>query len=291
MLEDDLGHPVPLERLPTRVLSLVPSLTEALAVTVPDRLIGATEWCTHPGGLDVPRVRGTKNPNHPAMARLRPDLVIANQEENRRVDVERLRAGGFTVWVTVIESVDQALRSMRRLFVEVLEVDEPAWLVASTVVWGHPPELPLPPWACEVSIDDVRELVSAAHELLPGVAIQIPPNLSDWWPELLRAGASDLGGLSANGDHISPEHPFPSPHQVRRTLQADGLALTERLCVYSPYIDADWLAQGVLDVIKARYWSFIPRRGSGRKSERLIRRDLVSGAVSKGRNGVVLSED
>ncbi len=142
MLEDDLGHPVPLERPPTRVLSLVPSLTEALAVTVPDRLIGATEWCTHPGGLDVPRVRGTKNPNHPAMARLRPDLVIANQEENRRVDVERLRAGGFTVWVTVIESVDQALRSMRRLFVEVLEVDEPAWLVASTVVWGHPPELP-----------------------------------------------------------------------------------------------------------------------------------------------------
>jgi FO synthase len=156
---------------------------------------------------------------------------------------------------------------------------------------GHHPELPLPPWACEVSIDDVRELVSAAHELLPGVAIQIPPNLSDWWPELLRAGASDLGGLSANGDHISPEHPFPSPHQVRRTLQADGLALTERLCVYSPYIDADWLAQGVLDVIKARYWSFIPRRGSGRKSERLIRRDLVSGAVSKGRNGVVLSEE
>jgi FO synthase len=156
---------------------------------------------------------------------------------------------------------------------------------------GHHPALPLPPWACEVSIDEVRELVGAAHELLPGVAIQIPPNLSDWWPDLLRAGASDLGGLSANGDHISPEHPFPSPHQVRRTLQADGLALTERLCVYSPYIDADWLAQGVLDVIKARYWSFIPRRGSGRKSERQIRRDLVSGAVSKGRNGVVLSEE
>ena len=36
----------------------------------------------------------------------------------------------------------------------------------------------------------------------------------------------------ANGDHISPEHPFPSPHQVRRRLAADGVALTERLCVY-----------------------------------------------------------
>ena len=47
-----------------------------------------------------------------------------------------------------------------------------------------------------------------------------------------RPGATDLGGLSANGDHISPEHPFPSPHQVRKALQADGYALTERLCVY-----------------------------------------------------------
>jgi ABC-type Fe3+-hydroxamate transport system substrate-binding protein len=140
-LDDDLGHPVALERPPTRLVSLVPSLTEALASSVPDRLIGATDWCVHPEGLDVARVRGTKNPDHPAIARLRPDLVIANQEENRRVDVERLRADGFAVWVTVIESVDQALESMRRLFVDVLEAGEPEWLVASTVAWGRPPDL------------------------------------------------------------------------------------------------------------------------------------------------------
>ncbi|MGD0981944.1 MAG: 7,8-didemethyl-8-hydroxy-5-deazariboflavin synthase subunit CofG, partial [Solirubrobacteraceae bacterium] len=97
---------------------------------------------------------------------------------------------------------------------------------------GRHPDLSFPAWACEVSIDDITELVGAAHELLPGVGIQVPPNLSDWWPGLVMAGASDLGGLSQNGDHISPEHPFPSPHQVRRRLQADGVALTERLCVY-----------------------------------------------------------
>ena len=85
---------------------------------------------------------------------------------------------------------------------------------------GRHPELPLPAWACEVTIDDVRELVERARELMPDVGIQVPPNLSDWWPELVAAGASDLGGLSANGDHISPEHPFPSPHQVRRRLAA-----------------------------------------------------------------------
>jgi len=156
---------------------------------------------------------------------------------------------------------------------------------------GRHPSLPLPEWACEVSIDEIRELVEYTRAELPDVGIQIPPNLSDSWPELVEAGASDLGGLSANGDHISPEHPFPSPHQIRKRLAEDGIALTERLCVYGRYIDQEWVAQGVLDVIAARFWSFIPRRGSGRRSDRVIRRDLVAGAIAKGRDGAVLSED
>ena len=107
----------------------------------------------------------------------------------------------------------------------------------------------------------MKRLVAATRELMPDVGIQIPPNLSDWWLDLVDAGATDLGGLSANGDHISPEHAFPSPHQVRKRLQPQGYALTERLCVYPQYIDPEWMEQGVLDVIKLKYWSFIPRRG------------------------------
>jgi FO synthase len=138
----------------------------------------------------------------------------------------------------------------------------------------------------------MKELIARARELMPDVGIQVPPNLADWWPQLVAAGATDLGGLSANGDHISPEHPFPSPHQVRKRLQADGVALTERLCVYPQYIDGDWLAQGVLDTIKLKYWSFIPRRGSGRTEPPApIRPELVSGAVEKGRDGLALSAD
>jgi len=154
------------------------------------------------------------------------------------------------------------------------------------------PSLPLPDWACAVSIEDMKRLIAEARRLLPDVGIQIPPNLADWWPELVAAGATDLGGLSANGDHISPEHPFPSPHQVRKQLQRDGVALTERLCVYPQYIDPKWIAPGVLDTIKARYWSFIPRRGSGRTEPPApIRADLVAGAVEKGRDGLALSAE
>ena len=84
----------------------------------------------------------------------------------------------------------------------------------------------------------------------------------------MEEGATDLGGLSANGDHISPEHPFPSVHRMRKQLAPRGYALTERLCVYPQYMDPEWIEQGVLDVVKLRYWSFIPRRGSGRREER-----------------------
>jgi FO synthase len=148
------------------------------------------------------------------------------------------------------------------------------------------PEVRAPEWSTPVTIEDMKRLVAVARELLPGVGIQVPPNLADWWPELVAAGATDLGGLSANGDHISPEHPFPSPHQVRKRLAADGAALTERLCVYPQYVDREWVAQGVLDAIKARYWSFIPRRGSGRQDAPFaIGAGLVGPAIERARDG------
>jgi FO synthase len=156
-------------------------------------------------------------------------------------------------------------------------------------VGGTPSSLPA--WATEVSIDDIKRLIRECKRLMPDVGIQVPPNLSDAWAELVEAGATDLGGLSANGDHISPEHAFPSPHEVRKGLAPKGYALTERLCVYPQYMDSEWMEQGVLDVIKLKYWSFIPRRGSGRRSEEVIDRHLAPKAIAKGRDGVELTED
>jgi FO synthase len=153
------------------------------------------------------------------------------------------------------------------------------------------PILDAPEWATPVSLDDLRTLVSETGRLLPDVGIQVPPNLSDWWPELVAAGATDLGGLSANGDHISPEHPFPSPAVVRKRLAADGYALSERLCVYPEYIDPEWISQPVLDVIKSTYWSFIPRRGSGRRAEVTVADDVAPRAVERASGGERLTAE
>ncbi|MFN8217982.1 MAG: 5-amino-6-(D-ribitylamino)uracil--L-tyrosine 4-hydroxyphenyl transferase CofH [Solirubrobacterales bacterium] len=152
-------------------------------------------------------------------------------------------------------------------------------------------EVPPPSWANPVSIAELKRLIAETRRLMPDVGIQVPPNLSDFWPELVEAGATDLGGLSANGDHISPEEPFPSPHQVRKELAPRGYALTERLCVYPQYMEPEWMEQGVLDVVKLKYWSFIPRRGSGRRSEETIDPGLAPEAIAKGREGAPLSED
>ena len=137
-LLDDLAYAVSFPGAPRRVVSLVPSITEALATTCPDRLVGATDWCTHPGGLAVQRVRGTKNPDLAAISTLQADLVVANKEENRELDVRRLRAAGIPVWVTDIETVPGALDSLGRLFSEVLDVGTPDWLAAARDEWAGP---------------------------------------------------------------------------------------------------------------------------------------------------------
>lgn len=134
---DDLGADPRLAAPPRRVVSLVPSLTEAVAVTAPDRLAGATDWCTHPPGLDLPRVGGSKYPSVAAVRALRPDLVLANVEENRREDVAALRAAGIPVWVTYPRTLDGALDSLARLLA-VVGCRRPAWLAEAAAAWVVP---------------------------------------------------------------------------------------------------------------------------------------------------------
>ncbi len=148
-----------------------------------------------------------------------------------------------------------------------------------------------PEWATQVTLEDMKRLISECHRLMPDVGVQVPPNLSSWWTELVEAGATDLGGLSSNGDHISPEHPFPTPHKVRKAMRAKNIALTERLCVYAKYIDPEWLSQTVLDVVKMKYWSFIPRRSSGRRSVGIVPNMVASKVIEKSRKGAALDQE
>ncbi|QIQ05648.1 helical backbone metal receptor [Streptomyces liangshanensis] len=136
-----------------RVVSLVPSLTEAVAVGAPGLLVGATDWCVHPAGLDVVRIGGTKNPDVAAIAALRPDLVIANEEENRAPDLAALRAAGLDVMVTEVRSLDQAFAELERVLLAGCGLTAPPrWLDDARAAWAAPPSAPYPPRTAVVPV-------------------------------------------------------------------------------------------------------------------------------------------
>lgn len=202
---DDLGVPVPVPRLARRVVSLVPSLTESVAVTRPEALVGATIWCTHPGDLDVPRVRGTKNPDLAAITRLKPDIVLANQEENRRVDVERLRAAGVPVWVTVIRTLDEAFASLRMMFAVALGWPLPSWLDEAERIWREP--APVPAWGGSAPGPRLRAAI---------------PVWRDPW--MVVGSATFTGDVAARLglDNVYGDHPSRYPRVELGDLAASG---------------------------------------------------------------------
>ncbi|MCI3275781.1 helical backbone metal receptor [Streptomyces cylindrosporus] len=128
--------------MPPRVVSLVPSLTEAIALSVPGALVGATDWCSHPADLDVTRVGGTKNPKPEQILALAPDLVIANEEENREPDLAALRAAGVEVLVTEVRDVPQAFRELARVLTACGAGTRPRWLDEAEKTWSElrPPD-------------------------------------------------------------------------------------------------------------------------------------------------------
>ncbi|HEY8374399.1 MAG TPA: helical backbone metal receptor [Pseudonocardiaceae bacterium] len=215
-MQDDLGASVPLTGTPTRVVSLVPSLTEAVAATVPGVLVGATDYCTHPENLQVTRVGGSKYPRVADVLGLRPDLVLANVEENRPGDVAELRAAGIPVWVTAAPAtVPDALASLRRLFTGAFDTAVPDWLVAAEQEWADVPPVRVvavvPVWR--------RPWVVLGRDTFAG--------------DVLRR----LGVGNAYTEHAE-RYPRPSLDELRAVLasgRADLLVLPDEPYAFTPH--------------------------------------------------------
>lgn len=212
MPTDDLGVPVELPGPPRRVVSLVPSLTEAVEASAPGLLVGATDYCVHPPDLEVVRVGGSKYPSVETVLAAGPDLVLANAEENRPEDVAALRAAGVPVWVTeAAADVPTGLESVRRMLTGPLGLAPPDWLARAETAWAT--EAPLVataivavwrrPWVLvggrTFAGDVLRRLgVANAYE-----------SHADRYP---RPPVEELRGLLANGRAdlvVLPDEPYP----------------------------------------------------------------------------------
>jgi FO synthase subunit 1 len=102
----------------------------------------------------------------------------------------------------------------------------------------------------EPGLEAVLGAVRASREILPGVAIQVPPNLNLAWPRLLEEGVTDLGGVSpVTPDYINPGDAWPGIDELRARLAGLGHSLRERLPIYPEYISRGWFSEKTAPLI------------------------------------------
>jgi ABC-type Fe3+-hydroxamate transport system substrate-binding protein len=116
-LTDQTGHYIELNQTPSRIVSLVPSQTELLYhLRLEDKIVGITKFCVHPAHWYKNKVHvgGTKKLNHQKIAALKPDLIIANKEENSQSDIELLQTQ-YPVYISNIRNLSEALHMIAQL--------------------------------------------------------------------------------------------------------------------------------------------------------------------------------
>ena len=185
---------------PQRIVSLVPSLTESLfELGLGSRVVGVTDWCVHPARevAELARVGGTKNPSLSRVLELRPDLVIANREENRERDVAKLRAAGLAVWVTYPRTVSEAVE-----------------LLAELAALGAPAE------RAEPAIERARRALELARARRPqrGLRTFCPIWKRPWMAVGADTYAHDLielcGGLNVFADRDERRYPIVETEEI-----------------------------------------------------------------------------
>jgi len=114
---DEFGRTIRVPQLPTRIVSLAPSLTETLyALGVQDRLVGDTDYCDYPPDAQKKRkVGGPINPNLEEIAALHPDLVLVTKEINRLDTLRALDTLGIPAYATDARNVDEILSTTQKL--------------------------------------------------------------------------------------------------------------------------------------------------------------------------------
>lgn len=134
---DQMGRKISLPKKPLRIISTVPSQTELLFhLGLEKEVVGITWFCIHPSDhfRAKTKVGGTKKLNFEQIASLKPDLIIANKEENDRTQLEEL-AKHYPVWISDIETLDDALL-MIEMVGEITDTGEKAHELCGKIIDG-----------------------------------------------------------------------------------------------------------------------------------------------------------
>lgn len=111
---DDLGREVNIPFPPKRIISTVPSTTEFLFdLGLEDKIISRTKFCKYPADkiAKLPNIGGPKDLYFDKIRLLDPDLILANEEENNKIQIEELTEE-FPVYVCKVRNYDEALQNI-----------------------------------------------------------------------------------------------------------------------------------------------------------------------------------
>ena len=222
---DQMGRLVSLSDKPMRIVSLVPSQTELLYdLGLGDRVVGITKFCIHPADWfkTKTRVGGTKNINFNTIAKLQPDLIIGNKEENDRESIEQLMQQ-YPVWMSDIKTLDDA-KDMIVAISRITQTEDKAEEIITTVDEGFSSLTPLYPTRSVLYLIWNNPYMAAGSDtfinhLLERCGFYIPGILSEndiRYPELSEDQIF----------HLNPEYillssePFPFKEKHIKALQA-----------------------------------------------------------------------
>lgn len=125
--KDQLGYLLRFEKIPVRIVSLVPSLSELLVdLGLSDNLIGITKFCIFPEEVfkSTEKIGGTKQLNLQKIMDLKPDFILANKEENQKEQIDVLRSK-FPVWISDIYNIKDCLNLIEDLG-EIFQIQDKA---------------------------------------------------------------------------------------------------------------------------------------------------------------------
>jgi iron complex transport system substrate-binding protein len=199
---DDLGRAVSFDRVPTRVISLAPSLTEiCFALDSGATLVGVTDYCDFPSGARRKQsVGGLILPNFELIAKLRPDLILATVEGNSREDVTKLESLGFRVFVTNPRTLTDIGTSILTIG-KILDRDSSASLVATRLTETR---------------EFVRERLLGRQERKVFVIISVKPLMTAGPSTFIHQLIVEAGGMNIGQETSSPYPIFNREEVIRQ---------------------------------------------------------------------------
>ena len=129
---DQIGEEVEISTLPKRIISVVPSQTELLKdLGLEEEVIGITKFCIHPKEWfrNKTRIGGTKSLNIEKIKGLKPDLILANKEENNKEEIEVLKQF-FPIWISDVKTIEDAFQMILQIGEIVGQQDKAVGLVS-----------------------------------------------------------------------------------------------------------------------------------------------------------------